>query len=160
MPMRRRWRGRSRRGSAFPSSSPDHYWARSSRRPCRPAPATAASRSASPAEEEPLDQASLVIASSRDEAELQYKIIATMIPAVFACSRPQRPEGVSRRAVLVRRRAGAGPLSYRAGEARSPCHRPPVTKKNLAGLVEAYGRSKPLQALAKLVIVAARRGRH
>ena len=111
------------------------------------------------AEELALDQASLVIASSRDEAELQYKSYRNYDPGRIRVL----PPGSDLKAFRGAQSSSA--VEQELGRFLTEPEKPvllaiarPVTKKNLAGLVEAYGRSKPLQALANLVIVAGTRG--
>ncbi len=110
------------------------------------------------AEELALARASLVIASSRDEAELQYKDYENYDPGKIRVLPP------------------GSDLKAFCGAASSPAveqemtrflvepDKPvilaiarPVAKKNLAGLIEAYGQSDTLQAAANLVIVAGSR---
>ncbi|TCQ20130.1 HAD-IIB family hydrolase [Rhizobium sp. PP-CC-3G-465] len=110
------------------------------------------------AEELALARASLVIASSRDEAELQYKAYDTYDPGKIRVL----PPGSDLKAF---RGAASSPVVEREMarflvEPEKPvilAIARPVAKKNLAGLIEAYGKSKALQAAANLVIVAGSR---
>ena len=109
-------------------------------------------------EEEAIAGASAVIASSRDEAEIQYADYANADPgririltpgsdlAAFAGA-PSSPS--------VDRMIGRF-LNDPAKPAILAIARP-VTKKNLAALVHAYGRSPQLQAAANLVLIAGTR---
>ncbi|WP_232628713.1 HAD-IIB family hydrolase [Methylobacterium sp. Leaf118] len=109
-------------------------------------------------EEAALARAALVVASSRDEAEVQYGGYDAYDPgrvrvlppgsdlARFAASRPHPRVDATIDRFL-----------------RAP-HKPPllalarpVARKNLAALVQAYGESPELQASANLVIVAGTR---
>lgn len=109
-------------------------------------------------EEAALAGASLVIASSRDEAEVQYADYATYDPgrarvlppgsdlARFAESRPHpRVDGAIDR------------FLHDPGKPALLALARPVARKNLAALVQAYGESPELQARANLVIVAGTR---
>lgn len=110
------------------------------------------------AEELALARASLVIASSRDEAELQYKAYRNYDPGKIRVL----PPGSDLKAF---RGAAASPVVEREMarflvEPDKPAILAiarPVAKKNLAGLIEAYGQSEALQAAANLVIVAGSR---
>ncbi|CAO4181163.1 sucrose-phosphate synthase [Methylorubrum populi] len=109
-------------------------------------------------EEAALSRASLVIASSRDEAEVQYAGYATYDPgrarvlppgsdlARFAESRPHpRVDAAIDRFLHDPDKPALLALAR------------PVARKNLAALVQAYGESPELQARANLVIVAGTR---
>ncbi|MEH3147696.1 MAG: HAD-IIB family hydrolase [Methylobacterium frigidaeris] len=109
-------------------------------------------------EEAALARARLVIASSRDEAEVQYAGYGSYDPgrarvlppgsdlARFAAARPEpRVDATIDRFLHDPRRP---PLLALAR---------PVARKNLAALVRAYGESPALQARANLVIVAGTR---
>ncbi len=109
-------------------------------------------------EEAALARASLVIASSRDEAEVQYAGYGSYDPgrarvlppgsdlARFAQGRPHpRVDAMIDRFLHD---PGKPPLLALAR---------PVARKNLAALVRAYGESPELQARANLVIVAGTR---
>jgi len=110
-------------------------------------------------EEAALTGAALVVASSRDEAEVQYADYASYDPgrirvlapgsdlARFAASRPEPRVDATIDRFL--REPGKPPLLALAR---------PVARKNLAALVRAYGESPDLQAQANLVIVAGTRG--
>ena len=110
------------------------------------------------AEEAALARASLVIASSRDEAEVQCAGYAAYDPgrvrvlppgsdlARFASARPCRRVAAS----IDRFLADPGKPALLA-LAR------PVARKNLAALVRAYGESPALQRQANLVLVAGTR---
>ncbi|CZT37415.1 HAD-IIB family hydrolase [Rhizobium sp. 9140] len=110
------------------------------------------------AEELALARASLVIASSRDEAELQYKAYDTYDPGKIRVLPPGSDlkafRGAASSAVVERE------MARFLVEPEKPvilAIARPVAKKNLAGLIEAYGKSEALQAAANLVIVAGSR---
>jgi sucrose-phosphate synthase len=102
--------------------------------------------------------ASAIIASSRDEAELQYALYDAYDPGRIRIIAPGSD---------VKDFANALPdpaIDAAIDRFLTDPSKPtilaiarPVTKKNLAGLVEAYGRSPALQAAANLVIVAGTR---
>lgn len=110
-------------------------------------------------EEAALAQATLVIASSRDEAEVQYAGYESYNPgrvrvvqpgsdlARFAAARPH-----PRVDALIDR--------FLHDPAKPPllAMARPVARKNLAALVQAYGENPELRARANLVIVAGTRG--
>lgn len=110
------------------------------------------------AEEEALARAQLVIASSRDEAEVQYAGYAAYDPgrvrvlppgsdlARFAAARPH-----PRVDAAIDRFLDDPAKPTILALAR------PVARKNLAALVRAYGENRALQARANLVIVAGTR---
>ena len=107
-----------------------------------------------------LRDADLVIASSRDEAELQYADYPDFDPGRARIV----PPGISREAFLTPDRlaeAGARALISRfLGEPDKPmvlAVARPVSKKNLAGLIEAFGVSD-LRRHANLVLIAGNRG--
>ncbi|MCJ2015129.1 HAD-IIB family hydrolase [Methylobacterium sp. J-076] len=109
-------------------------------------------------EETALSRAHLVIASSRDEAEVQYAGYAAYDPghirvlppgsdlARFAAARPHP-------------RVEAAIDRFLDDPAKPPllALARPVARKNLAALVRAYGESPELQARANLVLVAGTR---
>ncbi|MFH6780967.1 MULTISPECIES: HAD-IIB family hydrolase [Methylobacterium] len=109
-------------------------------------------------EEAALARASLVIASSRDEAEVQYAGYAAYDPgrirvlppgsdlARFADSRPD-----------PRVDATISRFLHDPGKPVLLALARPVARKNLAALVRAYGESPELQARANLVLVAGTR---
>ncbi|MEG3083645.1 HAD-IIB family hydrolase [Sphingomonas sp. PB2P12] len=109
-------------------------------------------------EEEAIAGAAAIIASSRDEAEVQYAGYAAYDPGrirVFApgsdlkqfanCRTDTRVDALIDRFLSD----PAKPVILAIAR--------PVTKKNLAALVHAYGRSPALQAAANLVILAGTR---
>ncbi len=109
-------------------------------------------------EEEGIAGAAAIIASSRDEAEVQYAGYAAYDPGrirVFApgsdlkqfanCRADPRVDALIDRFLAD----PAKPVILAIAR--------PVTKKNLAALVHAYGQSPALQAAANLVIVAGTR---
>ncbi|MCJ2097926.1 HAD-IIB family hydrolase [Methylobacterium sp. E-046] len=110
------------------------------------------------AEEAALARARLVIASSRDEAEVQYAGYAAYEPgrvrvlppgsdlARFAAARP-RPQVD----------AAIDRFLHEAAKPAILALARPVARKNLAALVQAYGESRALRARANLVIVAGTR---
>ena len=110
------------------------------------------------AEEEALARAHLVIASSRDEAEVQYAGYAAYDPgrvrilppgsdlARFAAARPNpRIDAAIDRFLDDPAKPAVLALAR------------PVARKNLATLVRAFGENRALQARANLVIVAGTR---
>ncbi|MEE7505747.1 HAD-IIB family hydrolase [Methylobacterium mesophilicum] len=110
------------------------------------------------AEERALVRAQLVIASSRDEAELQY--------AGYAAYDPGRVRVLPPGSDLARFAAARPHPQVDAAIDRFLCDpaKPtilalarPVARKNLAALVRAYGENRALQACANLVIVAGTR---
>ncbi len=109
-------------------------------------------------EEEAIAGAAAIIASSRDEAEVQYAGYDAYDPGrirVFAPGSDLKQFANSARAPRVEatidRFLDAPDKPAILAIAR------PVTKKNLAALVHAYGRSPALQAAANLVIFAGSR---
>ncbi|MDP4023006.1 HAD-IIB family hydrolase [Methylobacterium sp. NEAU 140] len=110
------------------------------------------------AEEAALARARLVIASSRDEAEVQYAGYAAYEPGRirilppgsdlgrFAAARPN-----------PRIDAAIGRFLHDPDKPALLALARPVARKNLAALVRAYGESPELQAAANLVIVAGTR---
>ncbi|TXM71598.1 HAD-IIB family hydrolase [Methylobacterium sp. WL69] len=110
------------------------------------------------AEEAALARASLVIASSRDEAEVQYAGYAAYEPgrirvlppgsdlARFAAAepRPQVDAAIDR-------------FLHDPGKPTLLALARPVARKNLGALVRAYGESPELQARANLVLMAGTR---
>ncbi|MES3152295.1 HAD-IIB family hydrolase [Sphingomonas faeni] len=109
-------------------------------------------------EEEAIAGAAAIIASSRDEAEVQYADYAAYDPGrirVFApgsdlkqfadCRSDPRVDALINRFLVD----PAKPVILAIAR--------PVTKKNLAALVHAYGQSPALQAAANLVILAGTR---
>lgn len=102
--------------------------------------------------------ATAIIASSRDEAELQYALYDAYDPGRIRIIAPgsdvtdfanAQPDPEIDAAIGKFLRAPEKPVILAIAR--------PVTKKNLAGLVEAYGQSPALQAAANLVIVAGTR---
>lgn len=109
-------------------------------------------------EEEAIAGAAAIIASSRDEAEVQYADYANYDPGrirVFA------PGSDLKQFANCRTDARVDALIDRfLDDPDKPvilAIARPVTKKNLAALVHAYGRSPALQAAANLVILAGTR---
>ena len=109
-------------------------------------------------EEAAIKAASLVIASSRDEAEVQY--------AAYEAYDPGRIRVLPPGSDLARFRGAASDPAIDAEIARflRDSGKPvilaiarPVAKKNLAALVEAFGNSPELRERANLVVVAGTR---
>jgi len=110
------------------------------------------------AEEDALARASLIIASSRDEAEVQYAGYATYDPGRIRVLPPGSD---------LARFAAAEPLPRVDATIDRFLHEPgkpallalarPVARKNLGALVRAYGESPALQARANLVLIAGTR---
>ncbi|WP_010218077.1 HAD-IIB family hydrolase [Sphingomonas sp. PAMC 26621] len=102
--------------------------------------------------------ATAIIASSRDEAELQYALYDAYDPGRIRIIAPGSDVGDFANA-LPNPAIDAAIDRFLTDPAKPAllAIARPVTKKNLAGLVEAYGRSPELQAAANLVIVAGTR---
>ncbi|WP_242140380.1 HAD-IIB family hydrolase [Sphingomonas sp. TREG-RG-20F-R18-01] len=109
-------------------------------------------------EDRAISGAAAIIASSRDEAELQYALYEAYDPGRIRIIAPgsdvkdfadARPDPAIDAAIDRFLTDPAKPALLAIAR--------PVTKKNLSGLVEAYGRSPALQAAANLVIVAGTR---
>lgn len=110
------------------------------------------------AEERALSHAALVIASSRDEAEVQYAGYAAYDPGRIRVIAPG--SDVSRFAGAARSEAVERAIDRFLREPEKPpllALARPVSRKNLPMLVQAYGESPALQARANLVIVAGNR---
>ncbi|MGE7368767.1 HAD-IIB family hydrolase [Neorhizobium sp. NPDC001467] len=110
------------------------------------------------AEECALEHASLVIASSRDEAELQYKSYRNYDAGKIRVLPPGSDLAAFQNACANET------VDAELGRFLADPQKPvllaiarPVTKKNLVGLVRAYGKSKALQEAANLVIIAGNR---
>ena len=112
-------------------------------------------------EERVIADAARIIASSRDEAERQYGLYERADPAKIVVNPPGsylRPGDVPTDAP-----ADEGVLGAIHRFLSDPSKPPllaiarPVRKKNLTGLIEAYGRSPALQEAANLVIYAGTR---
>lgn len=111
------------------------------------------------AEESALARASLVIASSRDEAEVQYADYAEYDPGRIRVLPPGSD---------LARFTAAAPLARVDATIDRFLNDPtkpallalarPVARKNLGALVRAYGESPALQARANLVLMAGTRG--
>lgn len=106
-------------------------------------------------ENQALRDASLVIASSRDEAELQYAQYPAYDPGRIRVIRPAsdlqafaRSQPNARVHALMSRFLNEPDKPALLAIAR------PVTRKNLASLIRAYGESPALQERANLVILA------
>ena len=102
-----------------------------------------------------LREADLVIASSRDEAELQYAEYPDYVPGRIRVIRPASDLQTFERARPTER------VERMLGRFLNEPDKPallaiarPVTRKNLANLIRAYGESPALQARANLVILA------
>ncbi|KQT84262.1 HAD-IIB family hydrolase [Methylobacterium sp. Leaf466] len=111
------------------------------------------------AEETALARAALVVASSRDEAEVQYAAYAAydpgrirVVPPGSDLARFQGAQPCPRVDATIDRFLRAPLRPALLALAR------PVARKNLAALVTAYGESPDLQARANLVLVAGTRG--
>jgi sucrose-phosphate synthase len=109
-------------------------------------------------EDRAIRDAAAIIASSRDEAELQYPLYDSYDPGRARIIAPGSDLAAFANATSDPR------VDAMLDRFLDDSDRPailaiarPVTKKNLAGLVEAYGRSSELQARANLVIVAGAR---
>lgn len=102
-----------------------------------------------------LSEASLVIASSRDEAEIQYADYLDYEPGRIRVIRPasdlqafERAQPTERVHHMLERFLSEPDKPALLAIAR------PVTRKNLANLIRAYGESPALQERANLVILA------
>ncbi len=110
------------------------------------------------AEERALADAALVIASSRDEAEVQYAGYAAYKPGKIRVVPPGSDLTMftnAKSSIAVDRMINR----FLVDPDKPPliAIARPVAKKNLAGLVKAYGKSAELQAKANLVIIAGTR---
>ena len=110
-------------------------------------------------EETALQRAAAVIASSRDEAEVQYASYRAYAPGRIRIL----PPGSDLARFANARTTAAVDASIdrflrEPGKPAILALARPVAKKNLAALVTAYGESPTLQAQANLVIVAGTRG--
>ncbi|KAB1071186.1 HAD-IIB family hydrolase [Methylobacterium planeticum] len=110
------------------------------------------------AEEGALARASLVVASSRDEAEVQYAGYAAydpgrirVLPPGSDLARFAAAEALPRVDTTINR------FLHDPGKPVLLALARPVARKNLGALVRAYGESPTLQACANLVLVAGTR---
>ena len=120
-------------------------------------------------EERVIAGAARIVASSRDEAERQYSLYASADPAKIVVNPPGsylRPTDMPKNGPTNALTGGSTDASVTTELGRflaDPSKPPllaiarPVRKKNLAGLIEAYGRSPALQEAANLVIYAGTR---
>ncbi|KQT43231.1 HAD family hydrolase [Aureimonas sp. Leaf454] len=109
-------------------------------------------------EETALSRASLVIASSRDEAEVQWAGYEAYEPGRIRILPPG--SDLARFSGAATCAAVDASIDRFLADPRKPvvlAIARPVRKKNLAALVEAFGRSARLRAAANLVIVAGTR---
>lgn len=109
-------------------------------------------------EEIALKEASLVVASSRDEAELQYAGYRNYDPGSIRVIPPGSDLAAFKDATVNET------VETELGRFLTDPQKPvilaiarPVRRKNLSALVEAFGKSKALQAQANLVLVAGTR---
>ena len=115
-------------------------------------------------EERVIAGAARIVASSRDEAERQYGLYASADPAKIAVNPPGsdlRPQDAPHGFAPSARDAAPGDLARFLTDPSKPpllALARPVRKKNLTGLIEAYGQSPALQDAANLVIYAGTRG--
>ncbi|MGU3537970.1 HAD-IIB family hydrolase [Methylobacterium sp. A54F] len=110
------------------------------------------------AEEGALARARLVVASSRDEAEVQYAGYAAYDPGRIRILPPGSDLARFAEARCHPRVDGAiDRFLHAPGKPPLLALARPVARKNLAALVRAYGESPELQARANLVIVAGTR---
>ncbi len=111
------------------------------------------------AEESALARASLVIASSRDEAEVQYADYAEYDPGRIRVLPPGSDLARFTAAVpLARVDATIDRFLNDPTKPALLALARPVARKNLGALVRAYGESPALQARANLVLMAGTRG--
>ncbi|MBZ6378351.1 HAD family hydrolase [Pacificimonas flava] len=110
-------------------------------------------------EERAIEAADILIASSRDEAEVQYADYQAYDPGKIRVIPPGGDlDGFSgARSTLAVRRQLRRFLVDPDKPALLAIARP-VTKKNLAALVEAFGRNTALREAANLIVVAGTRG--
>ncbi len=110
------------------------------------------------AEETGLARAALVVASSRDEAEVQYATYAAYDPGRIRVLPPGSDLARFQAAETCPRVDAALDRFLRdPGKPALLALARPVARKNLAALVTAYGTSPALQARANLVLVAGTR---
>ena len=109
-------------------------------------------------EDAAMAEADLIVASSRDEAELQY----ADYPSYDAGRTRILPPGIDRRP--FRSGPSLGDAGRLLGRFLADLSKPailavarPVSKKNLAELIHAYGQSPRLRDMANLVLVAGNR---
>ncbi|WP_062229156.1 HAD-IIB family hydrolase [Aureimonas frigidaquae] len=110
------------------------------------------------AEELALSQASLLIASSRDEAEVQYALYDAYDPGRIRVLPPGSNLSAFRNAVPSARIEAE--LARFLRQPDKPCILAiarPVRRKNLTALIEAYGRNAALRDKANLILVAGTR---
>ncbi|MBV8189829.1 MAG: HAD-IIB family hydrolase [Alphaproteobacteria bacterium] len=110
------------------------------------------------AEETALADAALVIASSRDEAEIQYAGYASYDPGKIRVVPPGSDLSMfvdARSSIAVDRMINRFLVDPDKPPLMAIAR--PVAKKNLAGLVKAFGKSPDLQNKANLVIIAGTR---
>ena len=110
------------------------------------------------AEEQAIEAASLVIASSRDEAENQYADYKAYDPGRIRII-PPGAELLIFRSAMPNLEADRMINRFLTDPDKPPllAIARPVLKKNLAALVKAYGESRELQEQANLIIVAGNR---
>lgn len=109
-------------------------------------------------EETALARAALVIASSRDEAEVQYAAYASYDPGRIRVLPPGSDLARFHAALTCPRVDASIDRFLRApGKPALLALARPVARKNLAALVTAYGESPDLQERANLVLVAGTR---
>ena len=111
-------------------------------------------------EEQAIADADLIIASSRDEAEKQYAEYRSYAPGKISVI---PPGGDFARFANAR---STPTIRKMLGRFLTDTNKPailaiarPVTKKNLAALLHAYGQSEELQQSANLILIAGTRGR-
>ncbi|QEA39479.1 HAD-IIB family hydrolase [Pistricoccus aurantiacus] len=109
-------------------------------------------------EEEVIERADLIVASSRDEAEVQYAAYDAYDPGKIRIIAPgsdlrcfREASSDARVDEMLNRFLKAPEKPVLLAIAR------PVSKKNLASLVTAYGESKALQEKANLIVIAGNR---
>ncbi|MFS0737436.1 HAD-IIB family hydrolase [Sphingomonas sp. 1P06PA] len=105
-------------------------------------------------EDRAIGAADLIIASSRDEAERQLMLYPSACPARIHCLPPGAAIGDDAPADVARAQALIAPFLRDPAKPIILAIARPVAKKNLAGLIDLYGRDADLRARANLVIVA------
>ena len=112
-------------------------------------------------EEDVIAQADRIITSSMDEAELQYGLYQSARPEIIRVNPPGCDLDLFAEPAYVTEQIKGDRDKFLSDPKKPPilAIARPVAKKNLAGLIRAYGQSPALQEAANLVIYAGTRGR-
>ncbi|WP_366523546.1 HAD-IIB family hydrolase [uncultured Sulfitobacter sp.] len=112
-------------------------------------------------EEDVIAQADRIVASSMDEAELQYGLYRSARPETIRVNPPGCDLDLFAEPARITRLVEETRDKFLFDPSKPPilAVARPVRKKNLAGLIHAYGQSSALQDAANLVIYAGTRGR-